>query len=167
MSAIHLLDAHPGHHQAKRPRPAWLTALASWWAGVARWLRTAGPVGRAPYAPAPEAAESGCWQEPLETAPAAGAAPVISETGAVRAEPLPGDAAQAWPPPPPESWPYPSSGVPVLVPRRQDDGVFVATPDGCELVPRPRFSRHPPETACDMPAVLVPRYLDARPGGTE
>ena len=53
-------------------------------AGFLHWLKTGEfLLPPAPYVPAREAAESARGPEPLEKAPAAGAAPVISETGAV------------------------------------------------------------------------------------
>ena len=74
------------------------------------------------------------------------------------------EATRVYPAPTPESNPYP----PTMYPRTAGDGLIALGPDGCEVVPRPRFGRHAAETSCDMPVLFgVPRYLDACPGGTE
>ena len=75
------------------------------------------------------------------------------------------EASRVYPPPAPETHPYPP---PTMYPRTSGDGLIVLGPDGCELVPRPQFGRHAAETSCDLAALpVVPRYLDAMPGGTE
>lgn len=68
---VHLLDAHPGHHQAQRCRPRWLAALAAWWAGVAYWFAT----GEFLLPPAPHAPPHPRYGR-LAATPAAGIAAV-------------------------------------------------------------------------------------------
>lgn len=64
-----------------------------------------------------------------------------------------------------ESHPYAAR---TWMPRRIGDGTLVLGPDGCEIVPREPWARHAPETSADLTALpVVPRYLDAMPGGTE
>jgi hypothetical protein len=84
VTAIPLFAHHGGHHRAQRPRPRWLARFG----GLLHRLRTGEfLLPPAPHVPAREVAESARGLGSLERTPAAGTAPVISETGAVPPHP--------------------------------------------------------------------------------
>lgn len=173
---VHLLDRHPGHHRAHRARPsrphplrALLDAidlLARWWNWppvqayyYRQWRRADRKALAAEMAALRDyphfcTSEIECEDCKQELDDDELGAPDEDGLNRYRTEPLP-----------PESYPYP---LPIRMPRRVGDGFVVLGPDGCELVRRPQFSQNARETSCDMQALpVVPRYLDAMPGGTE
>lgn len=151
---VHLLDTHPGRHRAQPSRPHPLRALLDAIDLLARWWNW--PPVQAHY----DRRFKRDSRKALAAEMALQASTPGDELGApdedglnrYRTEPLP-----------PESYPYP----PTMYPRADGDGLIVLGPDGCIQIRRPEWTRTP-ETSCDMQALpVVPRYLDAMPGGTE
>jgi hypothetical protein len=103
--------------------------------------------------PAREVAESARGLGSLEKIPAAGAAPVISETGAV---------------PPVAAMGRHAASLPrrTMYPLRTGEGLVMLGPEGFELIPREAAPGRADKTLCDLPAVRSPRYLAEMPGGT-
>lgn len=184
---VHLLDRHPGHHRAHRAQPSRPHPLrrlrvllevielwTRWWnwppvqAHYDRQYKRADRKAFAAEMAALPSVSEGEIREAREYPWQADSAPDEDGLNRYRAEL---DAALGLGPipeyPAPGSHPYPDAELPVWFPRTEGDGLIVLGPDGCIQIRRPEWTRTP-ETSCDLQALpVVPRYLDAMPGGTE
>ena len=163
---VHLLDAHPGG-RCRPARACLRRSLAAVAAGLWHWLRSgefAG--GPAPALPVSEGSVRAQWEQMRRERPEL-RLPSLRYCCRTTEDDAHADGCPPMGPiPAPRHAATQPRDLPAMLPRRLGDGMVVATPDGCEVVPRDAAPDRADQTMHDLPAVRTPRYLAEMPGGT-